>query len=36
MEKPPESIESSKFASHRARMSGEFGSRKDSHLTKFE
>ena len=32
----PESIDSSKFASHRARMSGEFDSRKDSHLTKFE
>ena len=32
----PESIESSKFASHRARMSGEFDSRKDSHSTKLE
>ena len=30
------SIESSKFVSHRARMSGEFESRKDSHSTKFE
>ena len=29
------SIESSKFVSHRARMSGEFDSRKDSHSTKF-
>ena len=27
--------ESSKFVSHRARMSGEFDSRKDSHLAKF-
>ena len=31
-----ESIESSKFVSHRARMSGEFDSKKDSHSTKFE
>ena len=30
------SIESSKFVSHRARMSGEFESTKDSHSTKFE
>ena len=29
-------MESSKFVSHRARMSGEFDSRKDSHSTKFE
>ena len=35
-EKLPESIESSRFASHRARMSGEFDSRKDSQSTKFE
>ena len=32
----PESIESSKFVSHRARMSGEFDSRNDSHSTKLE
>ena len=32
----PESIDSSKLASHRVRMSGEFDSRKDSHLTKLE
>ena len=32
----PESIESFKFVSHRARMSGEFDSRKDSQSTKFE
>ena len=32
----PETIESSKFASHRARMSREFDSRKDSHSIKFE
>ena len=32
----PEAIESSKFVSHRARMSGEFYSRKDSHSTKLE
>ena len=32
----PESIESSRFVSHRARMSGEFDSRKDSQSTKFE
>ena len=31
-----ESIESSRFISHRARMSGEFDSRKDSQSTKFE
>ena len=30
MEKLPESIESSRFVSNRARMSGEFDSRKDS------
>ena len=35
-EKLPETIESSKFISHRARMSLLFDSRKDSHLTKFE
>ena len=28
--------ESSRFVSHRGRMSGEFDSRKDSHSTKFE
>ena len=33
-EKFPESIESSKFVSHRARISGEFDSRKYSHSTK--
>ena len=32
----PESIESPRFVSHRARMSGEFDSRKDSQSTKFE
>ena len=32
----PESTESSKFVPHRARMSGEFDSRKDSQSTKFE
>ena len=32
----PESIESSRFVSHRSRMSGEFNSRKDSQSTKFE
>ena len=31
-----ESIESSRFVSHRARMSGEFESRKDLQSTKFE
>ena len=36
MEKLPESIESSRLVSHRARMSGQFDSRKDSHSTKFE
>ena len=36
MEKMPESIESSKFVSERARMSGEFDSRKDSQSTKFK
>ena len=32
----PESIESSRFVSHRARMSGEFDSRKDLQTKKFE
>ena len=32
----PESIESSKFVSLRARMTGEFVSRKNSNSTKFE
>ena len=32
----PESIESSRFVSQRARMPGEFDSRKDSQSTKFE
>ena len=32
----PESIESSKYVSHRTRMSGELDSRKYSHSTKFE
>ena len=32
----PESIESSRFVSQRARMSREFDSRKDSQSTKFE
>ena len=37
MEKLPESIvESFRFVSHRARMSGEFDSRKDLQSTKFE
>ena len=36
MEKSPESTESSRFVSHRARMSGEFDSRKDSQSAKFE
>ena len=31
-----ESIESSKFVSYRARMSGEFNSRKDSHSTQLK
>ena len=31
-----EPIESFKFVSHRARMSGEFDSRKDSHSTRLE
>ena len=31
-----ESIESSKFVSHKTRISGEFDSRKDSHPTKLE
>ena len=34
--KLPESIESSKFVSHRERISGEFVSKKDSHSTKLE
>ena len=34
--KLPESIESSKFVPHRAIMSGELDSRKDSHSTKLE
>ena len=32
----PELIEPSRFVSHRARMSGEFDSRKDSNSTKFK
>ena len=32
----PESIQSSRFVSHRARTSGEFDSRKDSQSTNFE
>ena len=36
MEKLPESIESSRFVSHRATMSGEFDSRKDWQSTKFK
>ena len=35
-EKLPESVESSRFVSHRARMSREFDSRKDLQSTKFE
>ena len=35
-EKLPESIKSSKFVSHRPRMSGKFDSRKDSHSRKLE
>ena len=35
-EKLPESIESSKFVSYRARMPGEFDSRKDLNLSKFK
>ena len=35
-EKLPELIESSKFVSHRIRMSGKFDLRKDSHSTKLE
>ena len=35
-EKLPESTKPSRFVSHRARMSGEFESRKDSQSTKFE
>ena len=36
MEKLPESIESSRFVSHRARMSGEFDPRKDLQSRNFE
>ena len=36
MEKLPESIKSSRFVSHRVRMSREFDSRKDLQSTKFE
>ena len=36
MEKLTKSIESSRFVSHRARMLGQFNSRKDSQSTKFE
>ena len=35
-EKLPESVESSRFVSHRARISGEFDSRKDSQSRKLE
>ena len=35
-EKLRESIELSRFVSHRARMSGEYDSKKDSQSTKFE
>ena len=35
-QKLAESIESFKFVSHRARISGEFDLRKDSHSTEFE
>ena len=35
-QKLPESLELSKFVSHRARMLGEFDSRKDSNSVKFE
>ena len=35
-EELPEAIESSNLVSHRARMSGEFVSRKDSHPSKFD
>ena len=35
-EKLPKSIDSSRFVSHRARIAGEFDSRKDSQSTKFE
>ena len=35
-DKLPESIVSSRFVSHRERMSGEFDSRKDSQSRKFE
>ena len=36
MEKLQESVESSRFVSHRARMSGEFDARQDFQSTKFE
>ena len=36
IQKFPESVESSKFVSHRARMSVWFDSTKDSHSTKLE
>ena len=36
MEVVVESIESSKFVSHKARISGEFDSKKDSHPAKVE
>ena len=36
MEKLPESIESYRFVSQRARMSGEFDSRKDSQSIKYK
>ena len=36
MEKLPESIESSRFVSHRARLLGEFDSRKGLQSTRFE
>ena len=36
MEKLPESTESCRFVSDRARMSGEFDSRKDLQSSKFE
>ena len=36
IKKLPESIEPSRFVSHREKMSGEVDSRKDSQSTKFE
>ena len=36
MEKLPESIQSSRFVSHRAGMSGEFDTRKNLQSTKFK